>query len=76
MDISNVVGACFAMAMGLVFVLWSRTLGTRACRFQEKLLKRELSELGFQLSYLVAGIGFIGISIYVLLTEAGLWVTE
>jgi len=75
MDITSIIGGLFSVIMGLIFIFGHKAFGAGACRFQEKVFKLKLSERGMQISYFIAGIGFLIIGIYVLVQQWRMGIT-
>ena len=64
------VGGVFSVVLGLCFVIWHKSFGSGAVRFQYKLLNIQFDERVFQITYLIVGIAFIVIGIVVILSVA------
>jgi len=69
-NLNMLPGGVFSVVLGLCFVVWHKSFGSGAVRFQHKLLNIEFDERAFQITYLIVGIAPIIIGVSVLISAA------
>lgn len=69
-NLNMLIGGAFSVVLGLCFVIWHKSFGSGAVRFQHKLLNIQFDERIFQITYLIVGIAFIVIGVGVLFSTA------
>ncbi len=69
-NLNMLIGGVFSLVLGLCFVIWHKSFGSGAVRFQHKLLNIQFDERVFQITYLIVGIAFIVIGVGIVLSVA------
>ena len=68
--LNMLIGGAFSVVLGLCSVIWHKSFGSGAVRFQHKLLNIQFDERVFQITYLIVGIAFIIIGVGVLISAS------
>ena len=62
-NLNMLTGGIFSIILGLCSIIWHKTFGSGAVRFQRQLLNIQFDERAFQVTYLLVGIAFIVIGV-------------